>query len=232
MSIDPNQIQMLLQKVRQYPAHIQRQTLELYITHILHNDGVKDIKRFCQNLLENELNSPGFINTVTLNKAINYEINDGNKIKQRISKKLDVILSSYDNSEIPETDVYKKLEDIEKMLNEIQVGLKNVVGNSKQSEKLTISEMLTKIQQNTQHHDDAMLNTAQIMFDRIFESINPDAAENYLDQSVLQVGPLKKSALLDASKEKYNQLLEYHQSGKFIRDYKVNYKRYLRHKAS
>jgi len=77
-----------------------------------------------------------------------------------------------------------------------------------------------------------MVNAAQVMFDRIFESINPDAAENYLDQSILQVGPLKKAALLDAAKEKYTQLLEYHQSGNFIRDYKVNYKRNLRNKIS
>jgi len=232
MSTDPSQIQMLLQKVRQYPVHIQRQTLELYITHMLRNDSVKDIKRFCQNLLENEVNNPGFINSVSLNGAINHEINDGAKIKQRISKRLGVILSSYDNSETSEIDVYRKLEDIENMLNEIQVSLKNIVGNTKQSEKLTISEMLAKIQQKSELHDDAMLNAAQIMFDRIFESINPDSAEDYLDQSVLQVGPLKKSALLDASKEKYNQLMEYHQNGNFIRDYKVNYKRYLRNKSS
>jgi len=232
MTSNPNQLQMLLQKVRQYPVSVQRQTLELYISYALRNDNVEDIKKFCQNLLENEEASPGSINTVTLNEAINFELNDGEKIKQRISKKLDTALASYRNSRTSDTDVYQKLEDIEKVLNEIQTGLKHITSKSKRSEDLTISEMLTEIKRNIEYHDKAMLNAAQIMFDRIFKAINPDNAENYLDQSVLQVGPLRKSALLDASKEKYHQLLEYHQSGKFIRDYKVNYKQYLRKVSS
>lgn len=232
MNIEPSQFQMLLQKIRQFPVYTQQQTLELYILYVLRNDSIEDIKQFCQDLLSEETKNPGFINTVSLNDALNHEINNGEKIKQRIAKKLDHILDSYNISGLSEQDVYLKLENIDKSLNEIQLGLKNVVGSSKRYDNLSTTEMLTKIQQENRHHNDAMLDTLQIMFDRIFESINPDAAENYLDQSMLQVGPLKKAALFDASKEKYHQLLEYHQSGKFIRDYKVNYKRYLRNKTS
>ena len=232
MIADPSQLQMLLQKIRQFPVRVQRQTLELYIFYVLRNDSVEDIKDFCKNFLEKEVNNSSVVNVVSLNIAINHEINDGDRIKQRISKKLETILSTYGDLNMSDNDVYQRIDKLDKMLHEIQSGLKKVVGNSKRYDNLTVSEMLNKVQQERADHDEAMLNAAQVMFDRIFESINPDAAENYMDQSLLQVGPSKKSALLDASKEKYNQLLEYHQSGKFIRDYTVNYKRLLRKNSS
>ena len=229
---DPSQLHMLLQKIRQYPVNVQQQTLELYITHELRINKSEDIKLLCQELLNKENQSPGFINVDALNDAIDYEINNADRIRQRISHKLDDMMHSYDaeTQTVQETqsDVYQKLDDLDNLLTEIQQGLSSMIGKSKRNQSLSVTEMLSQIQRHKENSDQAMIDAAQTMFDRIFESINPDAAENYLDQSILQVGPLKKAALLDAAKEKYTQLLEYNQSGNFLRDYKVNYKRNLR----
>jgi len=223
MVAESDQLNLLMQKIRQYPVNVQKHTIRLFLSYVLRHDSKEDVTSFCESMLRAEK-----MDSKVLGQALAHQIHDEVIIKQRISQKLENIIHQMTTEGCDSIDVYDRLAQLESLCENVKSSVKKIAEKTKKCEAIGTVEMLHKVESDLSYHEEAMMHAAEVLFDRIFESVNPESAASYLDQSVLQVGPLKKAAMYDATKDKYNQILEYHQMGKFKQDFTVIYKRYLR----
>jgi len=228
MTSDASPIEMLLQKIRQYPIKTQQRTIETYIRYALRHNTDEDVVFFCNKLIHQENDNPGYLNSRVLDSAIDNEVNNGDKIRQKINQRLDALLSDSIGEVDKYSNVYEKLSQLETVFDEIKQSLIRITPKSKKTSSMSIRDTLKSIETDTALHQEAMLYAAQMMFDRLFDSLNPDLGESHLEENVLLDKSLKQAALFEATKETYGQLLAYHQSDKFTRDFQVSYKQYLR----
>jgi len=160
-----------------------------------------------------------------LEKHIHDFENSGPKIKYRIEKRisrlgelLDVDMNSQDNIYKHMDVLIAKVENLESRISE----------HPGKKETKNIGENIEDLLNWDSQHLNATHSTVESIIERIIESLDPESSYKYLDNSVIRVGPLKKAAMFDAIKEKYSQVVAYHEEGKMLRDFKVLYKQELK----
>lgn len=163
----------------------------------------------------------------TLEKEIE-KYNDVVKpLLDRLGRKIDAIDFTATDRQSYSENVSSKLANLTAQLNEFNQKITEA-GRLYDKNCNSIEDAINIFTRFSELHQYAMNNAAEIIIQRLIESFDPEALENYIDNSVIKVGPLKKAALFDAMKDKYEQILMYQKEGKMLRDFKVHYKSELK----
>ncbi|MDH5231930.1 MAG: hypothetical protein OEZ58_04130 [Gammaproteobacteria bacterium] len=104
--------------------------------------------------------------------------------------------------------------------------------NKHETIPLPLIDLADLIRKRNRDHDLAIESAAQESFDRILNSVNPEAAKNYMDPTSVKVGPFYKASLYEAVVEKYQQLAAYHEKGRLARDFRAMYKSHLKKRST
>ena len=199
-----NKIQHIIPVVRKYPSSVQRPLLKYLILYVLRNNDKEEIISQCAALLSH------------------VSIED-----DRADNSLDQIAAEIGLSINSEQTEHKKINEIlgalQSLKRELQLSLSTTPDSN-----LSMNEVVDQLVDREFHVNTAMHDAAQMLFDRIYSSFDPGKAKNYLDQSVTREGVALKAALYDAMCEKYEQLLDYHQNGRLLKDFRGAYKSELK----
>lgn len=199
-----NKIQHIIPVVRKYPSSVQRPLLKYLILYVLRNNDKEEIISQCAALLSH------------------VSIED-----DRADNSLDQIAAEIGLSINSEQTEHKKINEIlgalQSLKRELQLSLSTTPDSN-----LSMNEVVDQLVDREFHVNTAMHDAAQMLFDRIYSSFDPGKAKNHLDQSVTREGVALKAALYDAMCEKYEQLLDYHQNGRLLKDFRGAYKSELK----
>ena len=199
-----NKIQHIIPVVRKYPVSVQRPLLKYLILYVLRNNDKEEIISQCAALLSH------------------VSIGD-----DRADTSLDQVAAEIGLSFNPEQTEREKINEILGALQSLKRELKLSLSTTPDS-NLSINEVVDQLVDREFRVNTAMHDAARMLFDRIYGSFDPGKAKNYLDQSVTREGVELKAALYDATCEKYEQLLDYHQNGRLLKDFRGAYKSELK----
>ena len=87
---------------------------------------------------------------------------------------------------------------------------------------------MSKLEKHEIDSNESMNASAQEIFDRLLSSFDPIKAEGFLDQSIVRKKLEHKAALYDAMCEKYEQICEYHENGRLLKDFRREYRKNLK----
>ena len=210
-----NHLTDILPSIRQYPSSIQVGVLKYYLLYLFKNSSKKEFVNECEILRS------------SLNAVSGHKDNDKDAVES-IALHLGV------ETAVSETD-REKLSHINNMLNELKLSLLSTVSlksiaSLKPSDEISISDLLLLLVDNENSTKLALNEAAKEMFDRVLTSLDPAKAESFLDQGIKRKGAEHKAALYDAMCEKYEQLFDYHENGRLVKDFRRLYRGKLKGK--
>ena len=198
-------IQKILPVIRQYPASIQLAMLKYYLIYLLKDNSKEQVVSQCERLQ---------------NTLFVVEESNSKKDIDDIALLLGIKLS-------PQQTGNQNLNQIKMVLEDLKHDLQ---GSALEKNKGAVIDLVKQLYGNDLNIQTVINDSAQEMFDRIFDSLDPAKAENHLDQSVRREGVEYKAALYDAMCEKHEQLLDYHHTGRMLKDFRRAYKTKLKDK--
>lgn len=205
----------------------QSEAVKAYALQILLASQLKGIEKQELSIFIKNLQNTGRLTLEVLESEVETFISAPEHINQKIHRKLQHLLDILDMPQSQTTDIYTKLDEV--------ISRVELITNQLKSYSLSIGEtsndldtMLVSLSKHETQRLEATYRTVQHITQRTIESLDPDNSYKYLDNSVRKTGPLKKVAMFDAAKDKYDQVKEYYEEGKMLRDFKVFYKQALK----
>lgn len=213
---------VLMSRLIDQPNGVKIKAIQLLLLSELNYLGVEEVVMVTQKLLE--ICELDFTN---LDKEIANYKQYLEPFHKRLLQKIDGIGRDIKASDIASKNVDEKLDMLTSDINKIGQRIVEV-GKLFDKNVETIEGSLNIISDISELHQLAMYSAVEIMIQRLLESLNPEASENYMDNSVIKLGPLKKAAMFNALQDKYEQVSAYQKEGKMLRDFKVHYKSELK----
>ena len=205
----------ILPEIQRYPLSIQSDLLKYYLVYLLKDKTKEQVVDNCKML---------FSSIVTSNTA---EARDD-------IVSLDLIMQHLGVNVISDKSDSEKMKSILSAVDDLKSLLTNTLAtkkNAKAHDDDALKELIEKVSHLVINTESEMNDSAKEMFDRVLTSLDPAKADNFLDQSISRKGLEKKAALYDAMCEKYEQLFEYHESGRLLKDFRRLYKAKLNNKS-
>lgn len=213
---------LLMQKLNDQSTDVKIYAIQLLLlSHIsqFHDD---EVQTFLQ-----QLSKQGIKSFLDLDEKLDDLLNSPQQITNRVKKRLSALCQMLLCDDLPGQSIYAELDNITARIEQITTDLLHAAKSFDKTVN-SVDDALGVIRQQSEFQLQAINNAFDIMMHRIVESLDPESSHAYLDHSVIKVGPLKKSALFDAAKEKHDQVCAYQREGKLLRDFKILYKQELK----
>lgn len=196
------QLTGILPNIKKYPPSIQVRLLKYYLLYLLRDCNQKEVLSWCQSLLQSiEENNPSGRDSQ-------------NNKWQQILELLDIDKSESENEIL--NQIFLVLQDMQKKLIVLSGNMKQV-GNDDLA-GIPIPELLYQVCEQDKLLNESLEQSVETIITRMLDALDPEKAVRYMDQSIVRQGIEHKAALYDAICEKFDQLLQYHQTGRMIKD--------------
>jgi len=220
------EIVKILPKVRQYSPDVQSQIIQYYVLYLLRSENQSDVVNICRALQKK------FTGEQHVQDADKNIENLQSEIAQESTEDLfNIILALTGHQAESDSTTQDKLGLVSDSLLSMSESFQSLSLSSKANE-LNLMEFIELAVQNIKDNQTASNYAAENGFNRLFDAFNPKKAERYLDQSIERKGIEKKAAMFDAMQEKFEQLYEYHQQGRMLKDFHRDFKTKLRKQRS
>lgn len=103
-----------------------------------------------------------------------------------------------------------------------------LLADRKRYHQHSMSQLLQLVASRLHGNEAALEKAANETFDRILHSVDPRSVEQSVEKSTMKPAAFYKADLFDAMTEKHSQLLNYHQKGRLMRDFRGTYRSELR----
>ncbi len=200
------EVEKILPLIGRYPKSIQVGLVKYYLLFLLKNDSQESVIDQCKDL-----------------QSSLTQFNGESASDKSDSENLDSIAFHLGVDFTGRELDSEKINHIMQMLDALKGNL-TIISLKKSRDLVSVSELLSNIVDDNTRSTLTMNESVEGMFDRILSSLDPSTAEHFLDQSIEREGDEKKAAMYDAICEKYEQLFEYHKSGRLVKDFRRLYR--------
>lgn len=211
-------LSVLMQKIEAQPSVMQKQAFRTFLMAKLRYLEIEEITYFVKELLKQET-----LDFNTLNQQLDDFTESNNLQNNRLLKKINVINKQLFEETSKETNIYSAMDKLVQGFSDLVNDIEEV-SSIRHSQNATVGQRLKEIKLLQKEQQHIMYDSVEVILERLIESLNPESSESYMDNSVMKVGPMKKAAMFDAFKEKYDQVQAYQKEGKMLRDFKMQYK--------
>ena len=206
------QLTDILPNIKKYPASIQVHLLKYYLLYLLRDCSQEEVLSQCQCILQ----------SLEVNNTSGRDLQ--NKKWQQILQLLDIDESESENETL--NQIFQVLRDMEKKLIVLSGNIKQV--DIDDSVCIPLPELLNQVCEQDKLLKASLEQSVETIITRMLDALDPEKAVRYMDQSIVRQGVEHKAALYDAMCEKFDQLLQYHQTGRMIKDFKHIYRSQLK----
>ncbi len=221
-TVNSPDLSMLMLKLSDQPMSVKTRALKIYCLSQLRYISRKEIMTFLA-----MANSTSTIDYALLQDGIDALLKSSRLIHNRLREKLNAINQELFAETLPDENDDQLLGKLSVQLFDVKQKILTVAQASNENMN-SLPQALEVIERQAANRQKAMYEAVQIIIDRLIDSFDPESFEKFIDKKVMRVGPLKKAAMLDVAKDKYEQVAAYQKEGKMLRDFKVHYKSQLK----